>query len=131
MRKNKGFTLIELMVVLAIIAILASIAFPSYQSSVRESRRADAFAGLTRMADMQERFYLQNRTYTMDEASVGGANTVEGYYTLSVTAADANTYTLQAEVVAGGPQVGDFEGGTDCQILTMTSAGLKTPAACW
>ena len=125
MRRTKGFTLIELMIVVAIIAIIASIAYPSYQESVRKSRRSDAFSSLARMADLQERFYLQNRSYTNNMAVLGGATSPEGFYNLSVSAADANTYTLQADAI--GAQVSD----ANCLTITLSSAGIKTPAACW
>ncbi len=70
--KNKGFSLIELMIVLAIIGILSAIGYPSYDSYMKKSRRADGKIALQRMADRQERFYLQNNTYTTATASVGG-----------------------------------------------------------
>lgn len=133
LKSNSGFTLIELMIVVAIIALLASIAFPSYQKSVRQAYRSDAYAGLGRMADLQERFYLQNRSYATQAqiAQVGGANTVEGYYTLSVDASDANGYTLKATANAGTAVAADTEGGTSCAILTFTSAQQMLPAVCW
>ncbi|MGN6701858.1 MAG: type IV pilin protein [Burkholderiaceae bacterium] len=59
----RGFTLIELMIVLAIVAILAAIAYPSYQEQVRKSRRADAQAVLTEAAQWMERYYTQNNNY--------------------------------------------------------------------
>lgn len=60
----RGFTLIELMIVLAIVAILATIAYPSYQEQVRKSRRADAQAVLTEAAQWMERYYTQNNNYS-------------------------------------------------------------------
>jgi len=125
--KAKGFTLVELMIVVAIIAILAGIGFPSYQQYMRETRRSDAYAALARMADLQERFYLQNKTYTTDITQLGGANSAEAYYSLSVPAADSNTYTLQADAVAGGPQASD----AGCTTMNLNQAGTKTPTACW
>jgi type IV pilus assembly protein PilE len=125
--KAKGFTLIELMIVVAIIAILAGIGYPSYQAQMRETRRSDAFTGLARIADLQERFYLQNKTYSTNMAELGGATSVQGYYTLSVPAADNNTYTLQAVATGTGPQAAD----TGCTTLTLNQAGTKTPANCW
>ena len=59
MKKQNGFTLIELMIVVAIIGVLSAIAYPSYQSYMKKSARADAKVGLTKLADKQERFYLQ------------------------------------------------------------------------
>jgi len=125
--KARGFTLIELMIVVAIVAILAGLSYPSYQKYMWETRRSDAYTALARIADLQERFYLQNRTYTTDITQLGGANSVEGYYNLSVTAADNNTYTLQADAVAGGPQATD----AGCTTLNLNQAGTKTPTECW
>ena len=129
---NKGFSLIELMIVLAIIGVLGAIAYPSYDSYMKKSRRSDAKIGLQRMADRQERFYLQNNTYTTDTASVGGTATKENYYVLSIDSADINGFELTATAVPGGPQAGDTttEHG-DCTVLQLTAAGAKTPAACW
>lgn len=129
---TKGFSLIELMIVLAIIGVLGAISYPSYDSYMKKSRRSDGKIGLQRMADRQERFYLQNNTYTTNPASVGGTGTEKNYYVLSVDAADVNTFTLSATAVAGGPQANDTTTNHgDCTVLTLTAAGAKTPAACW
>jgi type IV pilus assembly protein PilE len=132
-KHTRGFTLIELMIVIAIIGIISAIAYPSYDSYMKKSRRADAKAGLTRMADLQERFYLQNNTYASDVSKVGGADTKEGYYTLSISNADVNGYTLIA--TANAVQADD----TGCTIMWLSSTGAKTSngsatddaANCW
>ncbi len=130
--KNKGFSLIELMIVLAIIGILSAIGYPSYDSYMKKSRRADGKIGLQRMADRQERFYLQNNTYTTAAASVGGTATDENYYVLSIDSADVNGFALRATAVPGGPQAGDTTTNHgDCTILQLDAAGAKTPVACW
>ena len=129
---NKGFSLIELMVVLAIIGILGAIAYPSYDAYMKKSRRADGKIGLQEMADRQERFYLQNNTYTTIAANVGGTATDENYYGLSIDAADVNSFTLRATAVAGGPQANDTTTNHgDCTVLQLSATGAKTPAACW
>ena len=129
---NKGFSLIELMIVLAIIGVLGAIAYPSYDSYMKKSRRSDGKIGLQRMADRQERFYLQNNTYTADPTNVGGTATKENYYALSIDSADVNGFELTATAVPGGPQAKDntTEHG-DCTVLQLTAAGATTPAACW
>ena len=129
---NKGFTLIELMIVVAIIGILGAIAYPSYDSYMKKSRRSDAKIALHEMADKQERFYLQNNTYTTNATNVGGTGTDENYYVLSIDSADVNAFALTATAVAGGPQATDnTTNHGDCTVLQMTSTGAKTPAACW
>ncbi|MDQ1363677.1 MAG: type pilus assembly protein PilE [Pseudomonadota bacterium] len=135
LHKYKGFTLIELMIVVAIIGILAAIGYPSYQRQMLESRREDAHVALLRMADAQEKFYLQNNTYAApgQEANVGGTGTENGWYALAITVGNASTYTLTATPSAGSPQLNDTgcDGTAAGSLITLTSAGQKTPATCW
>jgi type IV pilus assembly protein PilE len=130
---NKGFSLVELMVVLAIIGVLGAIGYPSYDSYMKKSRRSDAKIALQRMADRQERFYLQNNTYTAATANVGGTGTEKNYYVLSIDpAADVNGFTLIATAVPGEAQANDTTTNHgDCRVLQLTSAGAKTPDLCW
>ena len=73
-RHIKGFTLVELMIVVAIVAILAAIAYPSYAESVRKGRRAEARAALTELLQQQERFMTQNNTYRAFAAGATGVS---------------------------------------------------------
>jgi len=140
--RSKGMTLIELMITVAVVGILATIAYPSYQNQVRRSNRADAITALTAMANAQERFYLANNTYADTTPPLGfpapvppAGNSQRGFYTLAVPAqvppgVPVNfliAFTVTATAVAGGPQAGD----TGCTPLTLNSTGIKTPAACW
>ena len=122
---QKGFTLIELLIVVAIIGIIAAIAYPSYQQHVRKSARSDAQVGLLRMADLQERFYLQNNRYGTSADPAVAAVTENGFYLLSVTAATASTFTLSA--TATGAQAAD----TVCTPMTLNQALQKLPTTCW
>ena len=132
MKKNTGFTLIELMIVVAIIGVIGAIAYPSYDSYMKKSRRADAKTALTRMADRQERFYLQNDTYTTNAVNVGGTGTDDNFYVLSIDSADVNGFALTATAVAGGPQATDnTTNHGDCTVIQLASTGAKTPDACW
>ncbi len=135
-RRNSGFTLIELMIVVAIIAILAAVAYPSYRGFVMRSNRSDGKTALIRMAQNMERYFTVNNT------SVGGTlgspppvatdvwgSTVspDGFYTLSIVAGATPATQYTAQAVAQGTQVQD----TQCATLTLDQAGVKTPAACW
>lgn len=120
-RLQNGFTLIELMIVVAIVGILASIAYPSYQESVRTSRRADAKGALIGLSGAMERHYTETNSYcgaavtnaigsclsaTGSPTIYSTTSPVDGgtaYYDLTIQAATATTYTLRATPV--GPQV--------------------------
>jgi type IV pilus assembly protein PilE len=133
-KKPNGFTLIEVMITLVIIAIISAIAFPLYTGHVTKTRRSDATIGLTTLANAQERFYQDCNSYTtfigVATAAVGtcatansglgytSALTKDGYYTLSVAAATTVAYDLRATPVGGSLQAGD--GG-----LGLTSTGAK------
>ena len=133
--RAKGFTLIELMIVVAIIAIIAAIAVPNYNRYAFRTRRADAHEALMRIASMQERFYTnRNRYASAAELGFAGAiPTEKGHYQIAVNRANADqTYTLTASPVAGGAQVGD-----KCGNLTINNVGNKgksgdeTNGKCW
>lgn len=128
---NRGFTLIEMMIVVAIIAIIASVAYPSYTNYSMRARRADGKEILMRMAAAQERYFTNmNRYATMAELGLG-TSSEKGYYTVSVTRANGNqTYTLTA--TPGGVQAAD-----KCKNLTLTNTGAKDKSGdesngkCW
>lgn len=136
--KNKGFTLIEVMIVVTIIAILAAIAYPSYQNQVRDARRADAAGVLTEAAQWMERFYTENGRYDRNRAgaATGGLfpftrAPIDGTvaYNVRLSAVAQNSFTVEA--VPTGPQAGDA-----CGNLTLTNTGTKgasggAVADCW
>ena len=118
-RSTGGFTLIELVIVVAVIALLASVAFPAYQDSVQKSRRADAKIALIQAAASEERWFTSNNAYTSSATNVGGLLSPSGHYDVSVVAATL-TYTLT--VTANGSQLDD----TDCKKFFINQTGLKT-----
>jgi type IV pilus assembly protein PilE len=125
--KNSGFTLIELMVVIAIVGILAAVAYPAYTSSVNKGNRADGIDSLVSLAGYMEEYYLNNDTYV--GSTVANSSSSDGLYTLSITSADAFSYTLTATPV---------KGDSECGNLTLNSLGQKgvtatgaTAADCW
>jgi type IV pilus assembly protein PilE len=132
-KKNRGFTLVELMVVVAIVAILTLVAFPAYQDQMRKTRRSDAKVALTELANRQEKFFSDNQRYTGTIVGSPGLTytmslSPERYYTLSAQAPSNTSYTLTATAVATGPQGAD----TACQVMTINQNGNKTPpTGCW
>jgi type IV pilus assembly protein PilE len=123
--KQKGFTLVELMITVVIIAILASIALPSYQDSVRKTRRAAAQADLMELASHMERVYTSDGVY--GDASTALPDLGTEQYTLSFSGTPtADTFTIQA--VPTGSQSSD-----SCGTLTISNTGATTPttSGCW
>lgn len=117
-RRLAGFTLIELMIVVGVVGILAIVAYPSFQDSVRKSRRADAIAGLNQLQQLQERVRGQQPSYADAVASMPGpppATSPERHYVLAVTAASANGYSMRATASASSPQFGDAK----CRVLQV------------
>ncbi len=132
--KMRGFTLMELVIVMAIIAIIAGIAFPAYTSYVTQARRTDGQVTLLDLAARMDRFFTQNNTYVgATLANVGmPVVTPEGFYNMAITAQGATNYTIQAAPV--GSQATD---DTECATLTYNDLGAKgitgsgTVASCW
>ncbi len=123
-RSMHGVTLLELMIVVVIIGILAAIAYPSYRDVTTRTKRVEAKAALLQIATNQERFYLQNNSYTADMAQLGfNADPFisdSGSYTISVTAADPTGFTAVATYLLGGR-----EGGR-CSEFQIDGTGNKT-----
>lgn len=129
--KTSGFTLIELMVTVAIIAILASIALPSYTEYVTQGRIAEATAGLAAKRVRMEAFYDNNRTYA-GATDCTSDTTTSKYFTFSCSgAADATTYTLQA--VGKGSMAGFTYtiNQSNAKATTAAPTGWSTNATCW
>jgi type IV pilus assembly protein PilE len=144
LKRSKGFTLIELMIVIAILAIIAAIGLPSFLEQIKKARRSDAKQPLFDVAAKLEQFYQDNKGYpTAADMSVLYPNEVppigatfpspEGYYTIGFNGVPtATTYTIQAVPVAGKGQDEDAY----CTSFTLTHLGKKTATGtlgdnCW
>jgi len=131
-QKNQGFTLVELMIVVAVVAVLASIALPSYQEYMRRSRRTEAQALLNDAAARLERYRAQNGGYTEDISKLRlpkGDKSENGYYQLSISVSGLSYELLATRQLV---QVSD----TKCGDFRLNSAGKKDnsagePEACW
>lgn len=136
MKANKsiaGFTIVEILIVIAIIAILAKIAIPSYKAYILKSHRTDGMSTLLSMSMAEETYRSNNTTYGSLAQVWGGVTTSpQGYYTLAISGTSATAYTITA--TATGTQANDTQNGTSCTPLTLTvSSGTvtQTPTACW
>lgn len=129
---RNGFTLIELMVVVAIIGILSSIAYPSYTEYVAKGRRSDAQKALLEASQYMQRWYAANNTYQTNDTTPaaptlpGGLNrspatgTGTQAYSVAVSSASTTDYTITASRTQGGPMAND-----KCGNFTLTSTGVK------
>ncbi len=122
-----GFTLLEVMIALVIVAILAAIAYPSYRDSVTRTRRAEGKAALLDLANRMERYFIDRNTYATATIAAGattdvlGSNLTEnGYYQMQIQAQAATTYTIRAV-----PQGQQATNDATCGNLTLTNAGVK------
>ena len=130
MKKNRGFTLIEMLIVMVVIGILAAIAIPSYQNQLRRGTRSSAQAIMMDIANKQQ-FYLQSqRQYTTDYANdlkVSLPQEVSSFYDVTVTTnttATPMTFTINANPKTGTRQEADG-------AITLDSTGTKTPSGKW
>ena len=138
-----GFTLIELMIVVAIIAILLAVAIPSYQNFIIRANRAEAQSGLLQAAALQEQFFLNNKAYAATAAALGLGNgnidregkwnvaVANAIYTISPSSSTNIAFVMQA--LPQGLQLKDV----DCGTLTLSNTGVKTESGglnvdrCW
>ncbi|HEY0845912.1 MAG TPA: type IV pilin protein [Noviherbaspirillum sp.] len=124
-----GFSLIELMIAVAIVGIIAAVAYPSYTQYVLRSNRAAAQAHLSDIAQAEQQYLVDNRAYTATLSDLNGMTTpaaVSKYYTVTITvdAGPPPTFTATATPKAGTAQASDV-------TLTINQAGTKTPSDKW
>ncbi|WP_010606676.1 type IV pilin protein [Pseudoalteromonas maricaloris] len=118
---ERGFTLIEVMIVVVIIGILSAIAYPNYNEYVRRGARADAMTLLLDAANKQEQFFVDNRAYSNDLEAIGVPTATEnGYFNVTLENVTADTFRIVA-TAAAGPVQGDEQ----CPALTIDELGIR------
>ncbi|MBV7314178.1 type IV pilin protein [Shewanella sp. NIFS-20-20] len=126
---QQGFTLIELMIVVVIVGILASIAYPSYTRYVAQGARAEGQAAALRVANLQEQYYMDHKVFTTDMTNLGlGVSpfvSESGFYTVTSELSDG---TFIVKATATGVQA---TRDPDCPELSLTQLGVKAPKECW
>ena len=142
---QKGVTLIELMIVVAIVALISAIAYPSYQNYIVSTKRTAATATLLQIADRQQQFFMDNKSFAADLTALGypanplivddqGQSTTAGdanaAYSVSLSGVAATTYTITA-----APLNQQLKRDTKCGSLTLNNVGVQAAstgyADCW
>jgi type IV pilus assembly protein PilE len=147
-QRSRGFTIVELMITVVVIAVLSALAYPSFLGAIRKSRRSDAVAALTQVQQAQERWRNNKDVYAsnaqLTSAAPNGlaqsAVSPSGYYDIAIGGAGASTYTLTATAKSGKTQADD----AGCQVMSVTlnggnlvysaaASGTPTsdPTGCW
>ena len=129
--RRHGFTLVEMLVVVAMVAILGAVAYPSYVAQVSKGRRVDAKQALMELAQKLERYYTERGTYvgaTLGSTGVYLSTSAGGYYSLAITSQTADGFTITA--APRGSQASDSCGTLGYNQIGDRSAGA-TVAQCW
>jgi type IV pilus assembly protein PilE len=127
--QHRGFSLIDVLIAVAIVGILAAIAYPSYQFAVRKSNRAAAESYLGYVVQRQQQYLLDQRSYASGVSTLGVATpaSVTPFYTIAIAVAAGPPPTFTATATPIGSQAADLAG----QALTITNTGKKGPIGAW
>jgi type IV pilus assembly protein PilE len=139
MKKQRGFSLIELLIVIAVVGILAAVAYPSYEAYIIRGNRSAAQQLMLKIASREEQYRLDAKAYTAT-IGTGGLNVVEDGWTCAATCTNGR-YTVSVALVAGPPAGYTISAaaigrqatgpGGDTSNLTLNDQGAKTPADKW
>ena len=142
---QRGFTLIELMVVIAIVGVLVAVAYPSYTDYVTRSKRATAKSFLVALADAQEHFFLDNKRYAIDLNELGygfafvtidrQGNAIPALAADRIYAAGVVNVTATSYLALAVPQLGQAINDTECGNMMLDQAGFRSNSGagtdCW
>jgi type IV pilus assembly protein PilE len=134
-KQPKGFSMVEMIVVMVILAILGSVAYPSYIKSQRETRRNDAYSGLFEIKSIIDNYLAINETANYSGWNAATANTTikyntrsKGkYYTLTISNFSTGPFSYTIRATAVGTQTSD----SGCTVIFLDSNNTKTPITCW
>lgn len=116
--KDRAFSLVELLIVVALVALLAAVALPAYNGHIARSRQSDAQAQLVNIRQAQEIYKFQNGTYTSTTASLSGWKATVGYYTFSITSASTTAFVARAQ--------GNIDSDATSDVWTIDQDGTLT-----
>lgn len=120
---GKGFTLIELMIVIGVVAILAAIAYPSYQDYLRRARRVEGQGTMMNIQSLEEKYRVNHPIYLGTLSSLG--TFTSAYYSFAISGTSGTAYTITA--TATGSQTRD----AGCTTMTLNQSSAKGPTGCW
>jgi type IV pilus assembly protein PilE len=130
-RTQRGMTLIELMITVAIVGILAAIAYPSYRNQVMRTTRTEGRVALEQRAQALEKCFTRYMAYNALLCNAGqttaDGNTADGHYTITISPPANNAATYSLTATARGTQRAD----TACAVMTLDDTGARQPPACW
>lgn len=132
-RNSSGFTLIELMIVVAIVGILAAVALPAYQKHILKAHRAEAKSFMLNVAQLQQQYLLDARAYASSISALNTStpSTISPYYTVSINAPASQPPTF---IISAVPVTNSSQAADSCGTLTIDQAGTKSSSSgsnCW
>lgn len=130
LKRARGFTIVELAIVMAIMSILAAIAITNYNQYVGKARRSDAKSALLSEAQRAERYFTQNMTYV--GFTLASANSPDRHYTIGICNATGAAFTLTANAYTFCATPTGAQSGDSCGIMSINQQGVRTPTTgCW
>jgi type IV pilus assembly protein PilE len=140
--RSRGFTMVELVVVMVVAAILIAIAIPGYTSYMRTARRTDAKTALLGLAALEERYFSTSNAYSSTATDLGFSTATwpqtvgSGYYQVTVSGVTAATSTATATYIITATAIGSQQADTNCATYTINQVGTKvanpnTDGQCW